>query len=80
MIKKLSRGSVTFEFEGRTATLQGEAYLRGFGSPDFVVYANSLLQWDPPHEAEMLDGATKARLFDALLVAFQARGMSAEIE
>ena len=80
MIKKLSRGSVTFEFEGRTATLQGEAYLRGFGSPDFIVYANSLTQWDPPHQAETLDEATKARVLDALLAAFQARGMAALVE
>jgi Immunity protein 74 len=48
MLEILTRGSVVFEFEGKTVTLQGEGYLRGHGSPDWVIYENSLVGWDPP--------------------------------
>jgi hypothetical protein len=80
MIKSLTRGTVVFEFEGKTATLQGEGYLRGHGSPDWVIYANSLVGWDVPHQREVLDDDVKTRLLAALLAAFRARGMTAVVE
>ena len=80
MIKQLSRGTIVFEFEGKTVTLQGEGLLRGHGSPDYVIYRNSLIRWDPPHEREPLDDATQQRLLDALLRSFADRDMTAEVE
>lgn len=80
MIKDLARGHVVFEFEGKTATVHGEAYLRGHGSPDFVIYANSFSNWDPPHQEEPLDADTKERLLLALVAAFSERGMTSVVE
>jgi hypothetical protein len=80
MIKNITRGTVVFEFEGKTITLQGEAYLRGHGSPDFVVYENSAISWDPPHETEPVDDPTKVRLLAALLESFRDGGMTAILE
>jgi hypothetical protein len=80
MIKNLTRGSVVFQFEGKTIMLQGEGYLRGHGSPDFVVYENSVVNWEPPHETEPIDDATKRRLLAALLDSFRESGMTATVE
>jgi hypothetical protein len=43
---ELTRSSLRIVVNGRTVTVGGEAYLRGFGSPDFVVYKNSIKLWD----------------------------------
>jgi hypothetical protein len=80
MIKRLTRGSVLFEFEGKSVTLQGEGLLRGYGSPDWVIYENSLLRWEAPHQEEALDDDTRRRLLSALIDAFRERGMNAVIE
>jgi hypothetical protein len=58
MIKNLTRDCVVFEFEGKTAAIQGEAYLRGYGSPDFVIYEKSITHWDPPHQWTVIDEQT----------------------
>ena len=80
MIKALGRGSVVVEFEGRTAVIRGEAYLRGRGSPDFVMYESSLSSWEAPHHLEPIDAQTKKRLLTDLIEAFRERGIAAVVE
>jgi hypothetical protein len=80
MIKELARGHVDIEFEGKRATIQGEAYLRGYGSPDFVIYENTFLSWSSPDEHEPLDDGTKRRVLSALVATFKDQGLTAIVE
>lgn len=80
MIKNMTRGLVEFEFEGKTAIIHGEAYLPGYGSPDFVAYENSITRWEPPHENEPFDDAIKKRLFAALVAAFHEKKWTIVVE
>ncbi len=34
-----TRGSIVLEIDGSIIDFQGEAYLRGYGSPDYVIYS-----------------------------------------
>ena len=35
-----TRGSIVLEIDGSIIDFQGEAYHRGYGSPDYVIYSN----------------------------------------
>lgn len=43
---KLTRSTLTLMVRGRKVTVSGEAYLPGYGSPDFVVYKDTIVNWD----------------------------------
>jgi len=43
---KLTRSTLQLEVDGRGVTIAGEAYLPGHGSPDFLVYADTIRSWD----------------------------------
>jgi len=73
----MTRGSVELSVGGRDVTMQGEAYARGHGSPDFVAYRNSLMQWD---DGEALTETDKQAIIDDLLCDGRARGWSIEVE
>ncbi len=55
MIIEIARSYVRAEVDGRPVTIGGEAYLPGFGSPDFVIYKASVQRWDPPGTGELID-------------------------
>jgi hypothetical protein len=52
-------GHVRAKFGDRTVKIGCEVFARGYGSPDFVLYKNSINQWDPPHDAEPIDESAK---------------------
>lgn len=81
MILRITRGNVRVEFGGRTVTIDGEAFLPGYGSPDFVLDRQSLRHWDPPFDDEPIDDATREEILLATQVAMaQEKGMTVEIE
>ena len=51
---KATRGSIVLDFEGSIIEFDGEAYLTGYGSPDYVIYSElvtdtetgSRVKWD----------------------------------
>jgi hypothetical protein len=57
----------------------GEAFLRGYGSPDFVLYQNSIKKWEPPDDREVTP-AEKERLIQFIKDEFSRRKMFLEIE
>lgn len=77
MIKNWTRNLIEFEFEGKTAKIYGETGFRnGHETPeffDFVAAASSLTHWEPSHENEPFDDATKQRLLAALVALFQEK-------
>jgi hypothetical protein len=81
MIISVTRAQIVFGFDGKIGVVEGEAYLRGHGTPDFIVYANTLQKWNPPHEAELLDDDMRRRTLDALVAAMSSeRKMTVEVE
>ncbi len=80
MIKNITRGHVDIEIDGKWARIYGEAYLPGYGSPGFVLYANSLERWEPPHNTARLDDAARDAILNRAAEEMRARGMTVEIE
>jgi len=80
MIIKISRGYILYSFRGKMVTIEGEAYLPGYGSPDFVVYSELIKNWDPPDDQVRIDEATKKELLEHLEEEMKSRGMTIEIE
>ena len=80
MIKDVTRGHVVFEFEGKIATIQGEALLPGHGSPDFVVYGALFTAWDSPHDRVEVSSEERERVLRALKDEMTEKGYVVEVE
>ena len=64
----------------KSITIYGEALLRGYGSPDFVLYQNSIEKWDASNGQEDVTPAEKKQLIQFLKEEFSRRKMLLEIE
>ena len=81
MILEISRGRVRAQIGVKTATVEGEGYLKGHGSPDFVLYRNSIRTWDPPHDPDVIDDATRESILSTIKAEMQSeKGMTVEVE
>jgi hypothetical protein len=81
MILEISRSRVRAEIGGKTVTIEGEGYLKGYGSPDFVMYKNSLQRWDPPDDGETIDEAMRQTILNGVKAEMESeKGMTVEIE
>jgi hypothetical protein len=76
---EIARGHVRVKDQDRSFTIYGEAFLRGHGSPDFLLYENSITRWDPPHEHEAVSTTKKVSLLQFLQDEFSRRNMTLEI-
>ena len=77
---ELARGHLRVRDGAKCVTVFGEAFLRGYGSPDFVLYQNSIEKWDAPNDRENVTSAEKERLVQFLKEEFTRRKMFLEIE
>jgi len=77
---KITHGHLRVKIGGKSITIYGEAFLRGYGSPDFVLYQNSIEKWDAPDDKENLTLIEKKQLFQFLKEEFSRRKMFLEIE
>jgi len=64
----------------KSVTVYGEALLRGYGSPDFVLYQNSIEKWDTPNDQEDVTPVEKEQLIQFLKEEFSRTKMALEIE
>lgn len=80
MIIEITRSHIKMKFGEKTVTIEGEAYLRGHGSPDFVAYSNSIDYWDPPHDNERVDDQEKSMILENLKIEMDKKKMTLEIE
>lgn len=65
----------------RKITIYGEALLRGFGSPDFVLYSDSIAKWEAVgHHRDDVTFAEKQQLIRFLNEEFATGQMSLEIK
>jgi hypothetical protein len=77
---EITHGHLRVKIGGKSITIYGEAFLRGYGSPDFVLYQNSIEKWDVPDNKENLTLIEKKQLFQFLKEEFSRRKMCLEIE
>jgi hypothetical protein len=77
MLVSLSRSTAHVKLGERSVVVQGEAFLPGYGSPDFVAYRNSPLTWDTGDD---LTEEEREAVFDDLVRSAAERGISIEIE
>jgi len=78
-ILELTRSHVKLRIGDRTVTIEGEAYMPGYGSPDFVVYMNTLQRWDPP-DGESIREDERTRILEVMRRGFAERNLSYEVE
>lgn len=79
MITELHRGHVRLQVGDKSITIEGEAYLKGHGSPDFVAYRSTIKKWDLP-DGHPLSSEEIARVEDLLKREFAKKAMLLEIE
>lgn len=77
---ELARGHLKVKEGDRYVTIYGEAFLRGHGSPDFLLYSNSLEKWDAPFEEHEILNEKKTEILNFVKEEFQRRKMILEIE
>lgn len=77
---EITRGHLRVKVGRKSITIYGEAFLRGYGSPDFVLYQNSVEKWDAPDDKENLNLIEKKQLVQFLREEFSRRKMFLEIE
>ena len=77
---EITRGNLRVKVGGKSITIYGEAFLRGYGSLDFVLYQNSIEKWDAPADEENLTLIEKKQLVQFLREEFSRRKMFLEIE
>lgn len=79
-LTEIARGHLRVNDGTKSVTVYGEALLRGYGSPDFVLYQNSIVKWDAPNDRENVTPLEKEQLIQFLTEEFSKRKMSLEIE
>jgi hypothetical protein len=79
-LTEIARGHLRVNDGAKSVTVYGEALLRGHGSPDFVLYQNSIEKWDAPNDHEDVTPAEKEQLIQFLKEEFSRRKMFLEIE
>lgn len=79
-IVEIARGHIFLEAYGKSIKIYGEALLRGHGSPDFVVYSNTIERWDFPDDHEKFDESVKNQIIAFLQAEFLNRNMTIGIE
>jgi Immunity protein 74 len=65
-LKEVSRGHLRVHDGAKSITVYGEPLLRGYGSPDFVLYQNSIEKWDVSDSQEDVAPAEKKQLIQFL--------------
>ena len=79
-LTEIARGHLRVKDGARSVTVYGEALLRGYGSPDFVLYQNTFEKWYTPNEQEDVTPAERDQLIQFLKEEFSRRKMLLEIE
>ena len=76
---EIARGHLRLKDGAKSVTVYGEALLREYGSPDFVLYQNSIQTWDAPNDQENVTSVEKEQLIQFLKEEFSRRKMFLEI-
>jgi hypothetical protein len=75
-VEVLGRTGMQYCENGRAMKIDSEVLM---GTKAMAVYSYSFSSWLPPHHAEPVDDATKARIAENLRAAFRFRGVEIDI-
>ena len=70
----VTRSFIRIAIDGRTATIPGEAFQRGYGSPDFVL-SRQAAAWD---DGSPMTTDERERLVDTVMASAAERGLEIE--
>jgi hypothetical protein len=76
----ITRDHILIQKGDRIAKAQGEMFFPTEGKVGFVVYADSLRHWEPPHHAQAITADELAQLIKAVQQDFELGGHALEIE
>ena len=79
MITKMSPGYLRVQMGERTVTIEGEGLVRMEGQPDYVIYKDSIRQWDSPH-VEPIDEVTKQQILHDVVLELEEQGVKVAVE
>jgi hypothetical protein len=74
---RISRSALRLKVANRLVTVGGEAYLPGHGSPDFVVYTNTIEKWD---DGAPISVDEKREIVACVIAQAESQGLRIEIE
>ncbi len=74
---RLTRSSLQIVVAGRPVTVEGEAYLPGHGSPDFVAYENTIERWD---DGQVISDEQRQEILRQIAEEAERQGLKIEIE
>jgi hypothetical protein len=80
MLLELTRSHLKVKLGERTATIQGELCRLDDGRMGFVIYSDTITNWDEPHRAEELSPADIKRVIDAIGFDFSRNGHTLLVE
>jgi hypothetical protein len=80
MLLELTRSHLKVKLGERTATIQGELCRLDDGRMGFVIYSDTITNWDEPHRAEELTPADIKRVIDAIGFDFSRNGHTLLVE
>lgn len=75
----MTRSTIVLDVNGKQITLKGEAFLPGYGSPDFLISKNSFLRWDNVPNGD-LSTSDRELILETLDSDFKSKGLVYEIE
>ena len=76
----ITRGHIEIRAFGKEITIYGEGLLRGYDSPDFIIYSNSIIRWDCPNENHEVLEHEKREIIAFLFEEFKSRRMTLVVE
>jgi len=66
----ITRGHVEIKAFGKKIAIYGKGLLRGYDSPDFIIYSNSIIRWDCPNENQKVLEQEKREIIALLFEKF----------
>ena len=72
-ITKTTPSSITVLLDNKTVKVSGESFVRGHGSPDFIIDIASIKTWDKPFDTVAITEGERAFIVDYLLRELTAR-------
>lgn len=80
MLLELTRSHLKMKMGERTATVQGELCRLDDGHMGFVIYADTITNWDEPHRADELTPNDIKRMIESIGFDFQRSGHTLLVE
>lgn len=79
-ILKITPSSITVQVGKRTVKVSGESFVRGYGSPDFIIDVSNINNWDKPFNLMAVTEVERNFILDYLLKELAKRKLIVRVE